>query len=297
LVARVALEPSIELETGVDVTGFARSETGVEAALRRGDETSRRAGDLLIGADGLRSSVRPRLGLGAGDDPLWSGRTAWRALVDGRRAPRHALRLETCVWLGRRAHLVHYPLRHGDLVNVVAVVEDGWRGGARDADLWSTSGDFSSIRRFFGRWHADARDVLDAAVEWRRWPLFERGLAPRWTDPRVALVGDAAHPMMPFLAQGAAQAVEDAEALAAALAAGGGVGAALARYEAIRMPRAAAVQSASRRQGAIFHLAGPAAWARDAVLEKTGFEKMMAQLDWLYRPEATAVGADTEALR
>jgi salicylate hydroxylase len=284
LLEQAAQEPSIEVETGADVTGFARSERGVEVALRRGGSTGRVEGDLLIGADGLRSAVRKRLGLGAGDEPIWSGQTAWRALLDGRRAPRHSLRLETCVWLGSRAHLVHYPLRQGELVNLVVVLEDGWRGAGETVDMWSVKGEFAAIRRRFAHWDAEARALLEAPESWGRWPLFDRQLAPRWTDPNVVLVGDAAHPMMPFLAQGAAQAIEDAAALARALASSDRVDRALARYEAERMPRATAVQLASRRQGVIYHLGGPAAWARNAALRKMGFERMMQQLDWLYRP-------------
>jgi salicylate hydroxylase len=282
LLQQTAREASVLVETGVDVVGFARSENGVQVAVRQEGQAGRRDGDLLIGADGLRSLVRHRLGLGLTDEPIWSGRTAWRALVDARRAPAHALRLETCLWLGSRAHLVHYPLRGGDLVNLVAVIDDDWRG-QEGGDLWSARGDSTRLRPFFTRWHRDARDLVEAVDDWRRWPLFDRDLASRWTDARVALVGDAAHPMVPFLAQGAAQAVEDAQALGRALSSDLPVPRALAKYEAERMPRAAAVQLASRRQGAIYHLTGPAALARDAVLNGMGFERMMRRLDWLYQ--------------
>ena len=286
LLQQAAREPSIIIETGVDVVGFARSEGAVQVAVRQDGQAGRRDGDLLVAADGLRSSVRRRLGLGIADEPIWSGRTAWRALIDARRAPAHALRLETCVWLGSRAHLVHYPLRGGEIVNLVAVVEDGWSGPG-EGDLWSTRGEAADLRPFFARWRPEARQLIEAVDEWRRWPLFDRHLAPRWTDGRVALVGDAAHPMMPFLGQGAAQAVEDAHALGKALAAPDtATERALSVYERERMPRAAAVQLASRRQGAIYHLAGPPALVRDAVIAGLGFERMMRRLDWLYRTEA-----------
>jgi salicylate hydroxylase len=286
LFEHVAREPAIELETAVEATGFALSEGGVQVAARQAGEAIRRDGALLVGADGLGSTIRRRMGLGLSDEPIWSGRTAWRALVDARDAPEHALRLETCVWLGSRAHVVHYPLRGGELVNLVVVIDDDWRG-RDDADLWAQAGDARRLRPYFARWRPPVRDLIEAAREWRRWPLFDRNLATRWTEGRVALLGDAAHPMMPFLAQGAAQAIEDAQALAGAVSdRGRGVPAALGAYERARMPRAAAVQLASRRQGVVYHLPGPAAFARDVALKTMGFEGLMRRLDWLYLPSA-----------
>ena len=125
LLEACAAESDITLHTGLAVTGFALSSNGVEVGARNGDDIERIEGDLLIGADGLRSLVRERIGLGMGDAPVWSGRTAWRAVVPAKLAPPEALRLETNLWLGPRTHLVHYPVRMGELVNVVAIAEDG----------------------------------------------------------------------------------------------------------------------------------------------------------------------------
>ena len=286
LLEQTARHPSILVETGVEVVGFAPSQTSIQIAVRRNGEAERRDSALLVGADGLRSAIRERLGLGLADRPVWSGRTAWRALLDPSHAPAHAMRLETCLWFGPRAHLVHYPLRGGEAVNIVAIIEDDWRG-SNDADFWAAPGSPGDVRPFFANWHWEARELIEAVGEWRRWPLFDRNVAARWTDARVVLVGDAAHPMMPFLAQGAAQAIEDAEALGRAFSnPGASVELALSAYERERLPRAAAVQLASRRQGAIYHMSGPAALARDVVLRHLGIERTLRRLDWLYRSEA-----------
>ena len=287
LVEACAQDTDVRIETGMPVAGFAVTEDGVEIGVKQGSEHRRFEADLLIGADGLRSIVRERIGLGMGDIPVWSGRTAWRAVLPAADAPRSALRFESNLWLGSRAHLVHYPLRQGDVVNIVAITEDRWR--AEEApDLWSINGEAKQVSPRFSRWHRDARDLVGAVREWTRWPLFDRNPVARWTMDRVALLGDAAHPMLPFFAQGAAQAIEDAGALRFAFVTHGrDIRAALAAYQAARTARAGSVVIASRRQGAIYHLGGPAALARDLTMRALGPNRMLARLDWLYGHRAS----------
>ena len=282
LMEACAAEPAISLRAGVRVAGFAVAGDRVEIGAREGETMTRFDGDFLVGADGLRSVVRERLGLGPSDAPVWSGRTAWRALVPAAAAPPVALRVETNLWLGPRAHLVHYPVRHGEFVNVVAIAEDGWRGEDAD-DLWNVSSRPAEISPRFSAWTDEARAVVSSAREWLRWPLFDRAPSARWRVDRVALLGDAAHPMLPFFAQGAAQAIEDAAALGAAFAARpGDVNGALAAYETARTRRAGGVVIASRKQGSIYHMRGPMAFARDQVMQRLGPIRMMNRLDWLY---------------
>ncbi len=283
LVEACAGERAVSLRAGLNVTGFAVGKTGVEIGARAGGDIVRVDADFLIGADGLKSVVRERIGLGLADKPVWSGRAAWRALVRGADAPPFALAPETNLWLGKQAHLVHYPLRKGELVNVVAIAEDPWRAQGAD-DLWSIASEPADISPRFANWAPEARALVGAAQEWRRWPLFDRDPVQRWRGDRVALLGDAAHPMLPFFAQGAAQAIEDAAALGAAFTRrGDDVNAALEAYQNARTARAGAVVIASRKQGAIYHMSGPMGFARDAVMRRLGAGRTMQRLDWLYR--------------
>src|SRR5450631_581507 len=277
LLEAVAFERGISLQTGVAVTGFASGNDGVAVAIAQGAIRLQTAGDCLIGADGLRSFVRQKLLPG---DLKFSGRTAWRATVEAARVPAALRRRETTLWLGRKAHLVHYPLRQGTIINAVAIVDEDFRPAP--ADFWSSPGEPEFLEARFSGWDASARDLLRAASAWRKWPLADRNPAASCVSGRVALTGDAAHPMLPFLAQGAAQAIEDAGVLGDVLARGENIEAGLRAYQEIRLSRVTRVQKESRRQATIYHLGGPAAFVRDAALRALGPEKMLARYDWLY---------------
>jgi salicylate hydroxylase len=277
LLNAVARESRIKLQTGAAIAGFASGENSVAIAIEQGAVRLKAAGDCLIGADGVRSFVRQRLG---GCSARFSGWTAWRATVDAARAPPEMRREETNLWLGGKAHLVHYPLRGGAIVNVVAIVdEDFYPDGT---DFWSSPGEPGFLEARFSNWAEPARKLLSAAPDWRKWPLFACKPIASWVSGRVALMGDAAHPMLPFLAQGAAQAIEDAGALAEVLARGQNIEASLRAYQEARHARATRVQNESRRQAKIYHLAGPAAFLRDVALRALGPQKMLARYDWLY---------------
>ncbi|MGH6935620.1 MAG: FAD-dependent monooxygenase, partial [Methylocella sp.] len=274
LLEAIARESSIKLETGAVVAGFASGENFVAVAIEQGGARLKAAGDCLIGADGVRSFVRQRLGA---DSAKFSGRTAWRATIDSARASPAMRREETILWLGRKAHLVHYPLCGGAVINVVAIVDESFRPNG--PEFWSSPGDRSFLGARFSGWHEAARDLLRAAPDWRKWPLFDCNPIASWTAGRVALMGDAAHPMLPFLAQGAAQAIEDADALGEVLTRGQNIETSLRAYQEARWPRAARVQRASRRQAKIYHLAGPAALLRDLALRALG-QQILARYDW-----------------
>jgi salicylate hydroxylase len=185
------------------------------------------------------------------------------------------------LWLGRRAHLVHYPLRGGTCVNVVAIVEDA-EASSESADFWNGQRDPAILDATFASWHKTAQTLLAATADWRSWPLYDRAPLKSWSAGLVTLVGDAAHPMLPFLAQGAAQAIEDAAALEGVLSGNSDMVAALAAYQAARTARAARLQMASRRQGDIYHMSGPAAFARDLVMRALGPRRLLARQDWVY---------------
>jgi len=282
LLEACAAQRNITINTGVSVAGFSDNTNSIEVALREGETMRRLHGDVLIGADGLRSQIRSNLALGGSDEPIWSGRSAWRACVPVQEAPAFARKLETSLWLGAQSHLVHYPIRGGELINIVAITEDGWRGD-NAADLWAIAGDAKQVAPRFARWHRDARDLIERAKDWKRWPLFDRQPVRRWSLGRAAVLGDAAHPMLPFFAQGAGQAIEDAAALGRAFTQTRDVREALTHYERARSARAEAIVLASRRQGTIYHMSGPLALARDITLRSLSASRFMAQVDWLYK--------------
>ncbi|MEO6341246.1 MAG: FAD-dependent monooxygenase, partial [Caulobacteraceae bacterium] len=184
-------------------------------------------------------------------------------------------------WLGVGRHFVCYPVRGGALVNFIGVVErPDWR-----VESWTEPGDPSDLAKDFAGWDAPVTAIVSAATEAWRWALFDRDPLPRWSFGPASLLGDAAHPMLPFLAQGAAMAIEDAEALARHLTSGTGPEAALRAYETERRARTARVQAMSRRNAALFHLPtlpARAAFAAAGALDRLDPSGGMARLDWLY---------------
>jgi salicylate hydroxylase len=264
------------LRLGSKVEDYAVHAHGITVQARGSFASIEEHGIALVGADGLWSTLRAKLGDRA--PPRFRGRTAWRALVPAERVPPHGRELATVLWLGPDAHFVHYPVRGGTMINLVAIVADdrrvkGWSADGRRADL---------VARFSG-WHKDARALIGAAPAWQRWSLYDRSLPHPWGLGPVTLLGDAAHPMLPFLAQGGAMAIEDAAVLAACLAHHSeepAVG--LRLYEGLRRRRAARAQRHARRNGRVYHLKGPAAFARDLALAMMGGNRLLHRYDWLY---------------
>lgn len=246
---------------------------------RRDGGTVRIEADAAIGADGIHSvlqrAVAPQV------EARFSGLAAFRCLVPAAQAPAMALRPVHTLWLGPQRHFVHYPISAGTVVNVVAIVPAGdWR-----TESWTAPGAVADLRAEFAGWDARVLQLIDAATDTKRWALVDRSPLPRFSVGRVALLGDAAHAMLPFFAQGAAQAVEDAEALARLLAGIDtfGVPQALQRFDALRRPRASRVQLMSRGREVRNHLAdGPEQRERDAELAASDPLRASA---WLYGDE------------
>jgi salicylate hydroxylase len=186
--------------------------------------------------------------------PRFTGQVAWRATVPADHLPGGLVPPVAAVFCGPGRHAITYRLRGGSLVNLVAVEE---RTAWAEED-WRQPGDPAELARAFRGWASQVTGVIAAVKECHLWGLFDRDPLPRWVDGRVALLGDAAHPMLPFMAQGAAQAIEDAAALARHVA-DGATPAALAAYQAERLPRTAALQAASRANARLYHLHGAAA--------------------------------------
>ena len=252
--AAVERAPAIELNTGSAVTGFEQEDRVCVAV---GGATYE--GDALIGADGIHSVVRAQI-FGV-DAPRFTGNVAWRALVPTERLPRGLVRPTATAWWGPHRHFVHYYLRSGALVNCVCVVEKaGW-----EVESWTEPGEIEELKSDFAGWHEDVQTLIDNMDRnsLYKWALHDRAPMARWGEGAVTLLGDACHPTLPFMAQGAAMAIEDAAVLAGCLAATDCVPAGLRRYEDLRRQRTAAVQNGSRRNAKLFHLTGVKAWLRN----------------------------------
>ena len=270
-------QPGVTLELGFDLAGIAQTTDSVSA---RASDGRILTGVGLIGADGLWSQVRALQGDGA---PPPSGMAAFRALLPRNqcgadRLPTPFFANDVGIWLGSDAHVVHYPVGGGSLLNLVVIVKS-----APGAEGWDEPGGLADLSPHLAGWPAALLAVLQQAPDWRRWHLFERPAARSWSDGRILCIGDAAHPVLPFLAQGAVLALEDAAVLAGLLGpANGDPAAVLARFEHLRRPRTDRVAAASRRNAAAYHLRGPAALARNGVLRVTPPALLLGQYDWLY---------------
>lgn len=244
--------------------------------------------DLLVGADGLHSSVREKAI--AHDSARFTGCVAWRMVVAGEGLEDLFDPSKAVVWVGPGKHAVTYPLRGGKCVNFVGVTESG----AHRTESWSEAGDVAQVARDFEDWADPVARVIAAGTDCHRWALFDRAPLARWSRGRITLLGDACHPMPPFQAQGAAMAIEDAWALADCVKAfPGNVAGALERYESRRKGRTRKVMRSARANKGIFHRRSELAqlmtygpmWLADRVAP---FVVRRPQ-DWLYGHDETAV--------
>jgi salicylate hydroxylase len=272
-----AATPGITLQLGCKVEGFTAEPDGVVVSALHGTQPLAARAQALIAADGLWSTLRGQVGHAHAPRP--AGHTAWRTLVPIEAAPKSAALPAVNLWLGAEAHLVHYPVKSGRMINVVAIVGDDWREPG-----WNTSGDTRALLDRFSaeHWHASACDLLVASEWWQKWALFDCAPLATWGKGRLTLLGDAAHPMLPYLAQGAAMAIEDAAVLAACLERTPDVPAALRAYEASRLPRTTRVQRDASRNGTVYHLTGAAAALRSLALMAMGGDRLISRYDWLY---------------
>ena len=262
------------IELNARVKSYQHTENDVSVSLADGRKLT---APYLIGADGIRSVMRAQM-LGP-DAPQFTGNMAWRAVVPAERLGELVPNPTACAWFGPNRHAVTYRLgAQGQLVNFVGVVEqESWQ-----EEGWSLQGDKAEALRDFEDWHPVICNLLENADELHRWALFDRAPLEKWVEGRAALMGDAAHPMLPFLAQGAAMAVEDAWVLAEVIASGQD----LSAYQKLRLLRTSKVQAASRANMGLFHKAslpaqlltyGPM-WAAGKLVPAFVHRRM----DWLY---------------
>jgi salicylate hydroxylase len=261
-----------------------QDESGVTAHF--GDGTSAR-GDLLIGADGIHSRTREQL---FGEEkPRFSGQIAYRGLAPAERVAHLGLPLDVTNWVGPGGHFIHYYVSAGRFLNFVAVSEEAsWT-----REQWSDRGSISDALGKYEGWHPQIATILTAVDETFKWALFDRNPLPEWTRGRVALLGDACHPMLPFMAQGAAQAIEDGATLAACLKnTAFDVPAAFQAYVALRKPRTTMLQAGSQANSKSYHLPdGPEQHQRDQAYASVGLRGSPEAINRLYGHDAELVTA------
>jgi salicylate hydroxylase len=276
LLDAVKAQGSVSLHLNRGVTGYSTQDNGLRLDLDEGAPLTVQA---LIGADGLWSRVRAQL---LGDGPArFSGHLAYRAMLKQSDLPAALRSQVVTVWMGPHLHVVQYPVRRGELMNVVAIVHGP---APQDLSSWDHSANAADLKRALGCVCTALQALIDAVPAWRLWPLCDRppmGSATEHAQGRVALLGDAAHPMRPFMAQGAGMAIEDAEALGRCLVQPGqDLPAQLANYAQQRWQRNARVQHRAIRNGQIFHATGWLRWGRDAATRLWG--ERLLDVPWLY---------------
>lgn len=271
------------LKMGCRVSGFEQDGSGVTALMEDG---SRVEGRMLIGADGVHSAVRH--GLFGESKADFTGCMAWRGVIEASRLPERMMKPAVGVnWVGPGRHVITYPLRNGELMNFVGVVEsDAWR-----SESWTARGSREECAADFADWHSDIHLMIDNIEDHYRWALLSRAPLDEWHRGRVALLGDASHPMLPFMAQGAVMAIEDAIVLARAIEAFDDVEAALSSYVAARIERATRCVQSADRQRIVFHndQLSDADDAANYVATQWSEERVYERYDWLFSHDVTSV--------
>lgn len=264
------------IHLGAAVKDVTNRPNGVELQLTDGRTAT---GDILVGADGVRSTVRKCL---FGDDETnFTGMVAWRAVIPMERLPERLREMVGWTWIGPGGHLVNYPLRGGKLMNMIGTIErDDWQ-----VESWYEQGSIEECARDFAGWHEDVQTMIRAAPSVMKWAFMERPPRQKWSEGRSTLLGDACHATLPFLAQGAVMSIEDGVVLGRCIDAFSDPVEALKRYEAARVERTSKMVRGAKENTARFHETGLATeegavkymeseWSRDPITER---------YDWLYR--------------
>ena len=272
--------PSDRLHTGHRLIGFSDRGDRVEAEF---ESENRITAKMLIGADGIHSTVG-RLLFGVGQ-PRFTGCVAYRGLIPAERVKHLDIEVAAQLWLGPGKHIIMYYVAGKRLLNFVALIEQA----AWIRESWTERGDVNDLRASFADWDPQLRKIIDTIDETFIWGLFDRAPLQHWSVGRVTLLGDSCHPMLPFIAQGAAQALEDGATLTACLKKYADIAEALRRYEMLRLPRATHIQSMATANKTRFHFPdGEAQRARDAKMAEGGTDWSIKAIAWIYRYDSAA---------
>ena len=281
LAAAVRTQKLDAIRLGRRCSTFTQDGSGVKLTTDAGDVR----GDALIGADGVHSKIRQAL-FGA-DRPEFTGIMAWRGVIPMERLPERMRRLVGTNWVGPGGHIVHYPLRAGQMMNFVGVRERAdWQ-----VESWSTAGEIDECLADFAGWHEDIQLMIRAIDVPYKWALMHRPPLSRWSAGRVSLLGDACHSTLPVLAQGAVRAIDDGFILARALADDKDVAHALARYEAARLARTTRIVEGANANTKRFHNPELAhvEGARAYVDREWNEERVKERYEWLFTYDVTTV--------
>jgi 2-polyprenyl-6-methoxyphenol hydroxylase-like FAD-dependent oxidoreductase len=273
MLAACRASPNVELRTSHAVTGYEQDGTKARALVRGKDPVE---GDLLVGADGLRSAIRAQLVRDG--DPRISGHSTFRSVIPTEQMPEDLRWNAATLWAGPKVHLVHYPLTGWKLFNLVVTCHNdpGTAVAGEPVEL-------EEVRRWFAHIHPRAQQIVEHGRNWKRWVLCDRDPVSTWVDGRVTILGDAAHPMLQYAAQGACMALEDAVCLSHMLASHDTLDPALSAYAAQRTVRTGRLQLLSRAIGEyIYHPAGANAAIRNGVMSGMTPSEYYDRLAWLY---------------
>lgn len=268
----VQQNPLIQFRTSTQITAFDQDENGVTVTDQHGERYRAQA---VIGCDGVKSAIRHAL---IGDDACVTGHVVYRAVVEVENMPADLQINAPVVWAGPHCHLVHYPLRGGRQYNLVVTFH------SREKEEWGVrDGSKEEVLSYFDGIHPLPHQMLDRPTSWRRWATADRDPVERWSFGRATILGDAAHPMTQYIAQGACQALEDAVTLGAAYdATDGDFEQAFKLYERARIPRTARVLYSAREMGRIYHAKGVERLVRNSLWVGRTQEQFYDSLQWLY---------------
>lgn len=266
--------PDIQLRLSHKVIDAVPHANGITVMAFHNDKMLEFSARMMVAADGVWSKFRTEYI--EAKPPVYSGQMAWRALVPAEKIAAEKLE-HTQLWLGPHAHGVTYGVRRYNYLNIVVVVKER----EHEAD-WNLPADISRLRKALSKWHPDFTDLLQLRANWTKWPLYEAPTSQHWAIDNLALVGDAAHAMLPFAAQGAAMAIEDAWVLAEKLGSIDNTGDALLTYEKARKSRVKRAMRLARNNSNLYHASGPMAAMRNIGLQIVPPKILLARQDWLY---------------